>query len=91
MSKTIQSWLKKANRSERARLATIAGTQISYLFQLATGHRIASAETAGRLEKASEQLAKTSDLPVIRREDVCPACSVCPLAKAARKSQEDEE
>jgi formate dehydrogenase maturation protein FdhE len=64
----------------------LASTTVGYLFQLSVGHRIASAEIAGRIEKASEQIAKNSNLPVIKREKICPACASCPLAKAARES-----
>lgn len=92
MSKKLRNWLEHADPGQRERLATLARTSHGYLNQLAYGYRIASAEIAGRIEKATEGISKSNkhNLPAIRREDICPACKTCPWAKIARKIEKGE-
>jgi len=52
------------------------------LYQLAGGHRNASAERAQAIERETKLMAKASKgrLPVIYRTDLCEACRSCDFA-----------
>lgn len=79
----LKDWMARASTLEKHEMARLAQTSVAYLHQIATGHRKASAELAGRLEIASGILAdKTANvLPRLRRLDLCAACAVCPYAR----------
>ncbi len=62
----LKAWLNKATPIERQDVATNAKTSVAYLWQLAGGHRQASASLAERVEKAVQQV--TPDRPVGRME-----------------------
>ncbi|MCY1248114.1 hypothetical protein D9M71_88340 [compost metagenome] len=53
MSDQLRDWLAKASAEERERVALAAKTTVGHLWQLAGGHRKASAELAERLQDAS--------------------------------------
>ena len=64
----LSQWLKLATQEQRQRLAILAGTSVSYLYQLAGGHRtVPRADLAFRLEDAFTVLHKESKsrLPLI--------------------------
>lgn len=54
MNDHLREWLAKTPADERERVAQRAGTSVGHLWQLAGGHRKASAELAERLQDASE-------------------------------------
>lgn len=87
----MQRWIQQATIQERQRLADMAGTTTGHLMQIAGGYRTeGKASTtpalAAAIEKASSILAKANpELSVIPREELCPACKACSLAKKARK------
>jgi hypothetical protein len=56
MSTQVRDWLNSHTDAERSALATSACTSVGYLWQLAGGHRKASAELASRLIKSSKGL-----------------------------------
>lgn len=80
----LKEWLAHATDEQRMALARHACTSIAYLTQLASGHRRASAETAGRVEAAARLVVQEDDtaagLPMILRLDLCAACAACPYA-----------
>lgn len=80
--KKLKLWLASANAADKAWLARKAKTSLAYLRQIASGHRIASADIAGRIEDATTAKAQTCSLPVIRRGELAPACRECPYYKA---------
>ncbi|MCY3793847.1 MAG: hypothetical protein OXG51_05655 [Gammaproteobacteria bacterium] len=47
---TMTEFLKAASKRERAEVAERCGTSVSYLYQLAGGHRHASVHLAARIE-----------------------------------------
>lgn len=49
----LRDWLSKTSAEDRERIAKEAGTSVGHLWQLAGGHRKASAELAERLQDAS--------------------------------------
>ncbi|NVZ22662.1 transcriptional regulator [Pseudomonas costantinii] len=53
MSSQMHEWLKTAATSERNRVATLAGTSVGYLYQIAGGHRRASLELSKKLQIAT--------------------------------------
>jgi hypothetical protein len=54
MNDHLRDWLAKTPTAERERVALEAGTTVGHLWQLAGGHRKASAELGERLQDASE-------------------------------------
>lgn len=84
---TLKEWMQLATTAEQTRLATLAFTSRSYLYELASGNRIASAQVAGDIEKASKILRKSSKqrLPLLKRMDLCPACAACIYAPKCKK------
>jgi len=51
---TLSKYYKSLSRKERAKVAKLAGIGVDYLYQLSTGFRRASPDTAKRLEKATD-------------------------------------
>ena len=85
----MKLWMTAATTAEQSALARRARTSRAYLYQLAVGDRVASAELARRLELAAETLAaKNPALPSLGRESLCPACGRCEYAKAALTQRE---
>ncbi len=84
----LKEWMHLASPSDLETLADLADTTPGALRQLAGGYKTdgkprASAEMARRIEQASENMHPR--LPIIHREDLCPACAGCEFAKAYRK------
>lgn len=78
----MKTWMSAASTAEQTRLAKLAKTSRGYLYQLANGERVASAELAQRLEAAGRELrAKNPALPELLQREVCPACRGCPYAR----------
>ena len=79
---SIKAWMRAATAAERDLLAEKIGTSPGQLYQLAGGHRQASADMAGRIESATMEMAKASKgrLPRVYRTDVCEACRQCSYA-----------
>ncbi|WP_278441031.1 YdaS family helix-turn-helix protein [Pseudomonas oryzihabitans] len=53
MNEHLRTWLAKTPAEVRTAVAKAAGTSVGHLWQLAGGHRNASAELAERLQEAS--------------------------------------
>lgn len=82
-NRAMQAWLDTATAAQRRDLASRARTTVNNLFQIAGGHRGASAEMAIKLERANNRL--SAILPRLRREDLAPAsCGRCDFAKRCR-------
>lgn len=70
---TLQTWLENAAADERFDLASTAATTVNYLYQLAGGHRRASAELAIKIETAARAVrAKNGKLRTLRRVALAP-------------------
>ena len=88
----LQSWIAAASIPQRDRLVRLAKTTLGSLHQLAGAYRTngklrATPELAAAVEKAAFKISIADEsLPVIHREDLCPACGKCELAKIARSS-----
>jgi len=54
MNDHLRDWLASATNDRRQKVAAAAKTTVGHLWQLAGGHRKASAELAERLQDASE-------------------------------------
>jgi len=83
----LRAWLTKGSAEEKRTLATLSGISTAMLDQYAGEHRKPSATAARKIELASARMAKTHELPVIRRQDLCEACGRCEYAKAAAKKR----
>lgn len=79
----MKIWMAAATVEEQEMLAQSAGTSRGYLYQLAGGHRQASAELGAAIEAKTKAMAKASKgrLPVIYRTDIVPACRACIYAQ----------
>ena len=75
----MQQWLLAATPNQREALASNVGTAVNMLYQYAGGHRQASAERAGEIERTAAQMSKA--LPSLYRTDLCEACRRCPYAQ----------
>lgn len=86
-SNKMREWMAAATTAEQTALADAAGTSRMYLYHLSVGFRTASAELAGRIEKASKAVRKQSKgrLPVVTRTDLSPACAGCPYAAKCKR------
>lgn len=78
----MQVWMTAATPEEQTLLAVKAGTTRGHLYQLAGGHRQASAVMAGKIEAATAEMHKHSKgrLPKVVRTDLCEACRSCQYA-----------
>ena len=72
--KHLKKWLSETPRSAKERIALLAGTSVSYLYQIAAGDRDASAALAAEIEKAGGP----------DRTQVCKACSTCPYVRGCK-------
>jgi hypothetical protein len=74
--------LRSASASQRNSVTISAGTSVDYLYQLAGGSRVASAELAAKIEHAVADL-RRGDRTVaeVKRTDLCPACAACEYAQ----------
>lgn len=87
----LKVWLKMATAPERELLAKLAGTKLSYLYFLSNPDkdygRVASAELAGRIAAASDQVRSEGGpdakrrLPRLLRTDLSPVCQGCAFAR----------
>lgn len=79
-----KSWMKLSTAEEKRHVAVLAATSLQMLYQLASEHRHASSELAGRIESAIAAVNKRkreTPLPVVRRGDISEACSKCQFYK----------
>lgn len=79
MSNAMRQWLDQSTREQAEKLAKMAKTSLGTLRQIAGGYRTCgeartTPEMARNLEMASRKLKES---PLIRREDLCPACAQC--------------
>lgn len=79
----LSEWLCAATVDEVLLLARLAETSKAYLYQLANGTRIASAQTAANLEMAVRVVNNSlpREMPHVDRTSLCPACTKCPYAQ----------
>jgi len=57
----MREFLRASDKRERADVAVVCNDSVGYLYQLAGGHRFASAYMAMRLEEATRRVASRSD------------------------------
>lgn len=80
---SMKAWMSAATVDEQEVLAKRVGTTRGMLYQYAGGHRTASAERAGAIERATAEMHKASKgrLPRIYRTDLSEACLSCEYAQ----------
>lgn len=83
---TLVEWMRTATTDEHKRLAELSGLALGYIKQVSTGARNASADAAGRIVEAANEIRKKSKgrLPRLRRADICMACYFCPHCKRSK-------
>lgn len=83
----FQTWFQNSTVLERKTLMEKAKISPSSFYKLIKGERQPSAEVAGRLELALDEIEKGSKgrLPVVTRADLCTACANCPYAQKCLK------
>jgi hypothetical protein len=57
----LTNFLKAATKRERAAVAVACSGSVSYLYQIAGGHRFASPQLATEIEEKTRQIAAVSD------------------------------
>lgn len=79
----MKAWMAAATVDEQELLAKRVGTTRAMLFQYSGGHRQASAERAGAIERVTAEMHKASRgrLPLIYRTDISKACLQCEYAR----------
>ena len=79
----LKVWMSAATVDEQVLLAERTGTTRPMLYQYAGGHRQASAERGGAIERETRIMAKASKgrLPIVYRTDIVPACRACEFAQ----------
>ena len=83
----MKNWMSVATVDEQITLAARVGTTRGMLYQYAGGHRTASADRAGAIERATAEMHKASRgrLPKIYRTDLAEACLQCEYAQRCLK------
>jgi hypothetical protein len=78
----MRAWMAAATTDEQMTLALRVRTTRGQLYQLAGGHRQASADMAGRVESVTAEMHKASRgrLPLVFKTDLCAACRACQYA-----------
>jgi transcriptional regulator with XRE-family HTH domain len=76
----LKQWLAAASPAQKKRLAELANTSLAYISHIASGRRIASADTAQALVKAAKQI-KLPGVSALKVEMICPACRACDYVK----------
>ena len=86
---SMKAWMAAATVEEQETLAARVGTTRGMLYQYAGGHRTASAERAGAIERATAEMNKASKgrRPKIYRTDLSEACLSCEYAQRCLKGQ----
>lgn len=86
---SMKNWMSVATVDEQITLAARVGTTRGMLYQYAGGHRTASADRAGAIERATAEMHKASRgrLPKIYRTDLAEACLQCEYAQRCLKGQ----
>lgn len=79
----LKAWMSSATVDEQDTLASRANTSRGYLYQLAGGHRQASADLGAAIERETKVMARASKgrLPIVYRTDIVPACRACEFAQ----------
>lgn len=79
----LKAWMSSATVDEQSTLAKRAGTSRGYLYQLAGGHRQASADLGAVIERETRVMHRASKgrLPIVYRTDIVPACRACEFAQ----------
>jgi hypothetical protein len=79
----MKQWMAAATVEEQQLMAERVGTSRGYMYQIAGGHRQASAELGAAIERESKGMARASKgrLPVIYRTDIVAACRACDFAQ----------
>lgn len=68
----LAEWMRIASPDERDRLATLAGTSVNYLYQLAACRREPKVGLAFEIERATQEMhaETTGRLPVVTAQDI---------------------
>jgi hypothetical protein len=91
----MRVWLEAATREELDKLGSISKRTVATIRQIAGGYRTKGAarttpEVARDIELATIKMQRQG-LPIVRREDLCPACAKCEYMKAAKKEAKNGE
>lgn len=87
MTTPFALWMKTATAAQQKTLAQASGSSRSYFYQLAKGTRTAGAMRAKHIEQGIRAMRETErgvdglELPIVLRQDLCPACSCCEYMK----------
>jgi hypothetical protein len=80
----FKAWMQESTMDEKETVVAAADTSLPLLYQLASGHRKASADLASRVARGITLVGKKkrkTPLPVVLRGDLCETCSKCEYYK----------
>lgn len=74
----LAAWMRAATPDQRERLATLSGTSVNYLWQIATCRRMPNVALAVGIEDASKVLRAESKrkLPLVTAREIATMCAV---------------
>lgn len=87
----FKEWMVESTADEKSAAATLAGTSLNMLYQLASENRNASSELAGRIVSAIggvNSRARHKPLPAVGRGDLAAACCKCPYYNSCEEFKE---
>lgn len=76
----FKEWMQVSTMDEKETVVAAANTSLAMLYQLASGHRKASADLAGRIANGLALVGRKkrkTPLPVVLRGDLCETCAAC--------------
>lgn len=85
MNNLLKTWMQKANSAQWGKLAKIASTSITYLYQIASGKRKATPDMAARIEKAAEIMHHEERTGLLPRHLISKICSECHYVSKRKK------
>lgn len=89
----LKIWVRNAGTPYRDAMLDLAGTTLGMLRQWTSGRRMLSAESAGEIVNAMENLSTMfPDVPTpLNRGDLCSACAKCPHFKDSLMDVDDHK
>lgn len=90
MKNRMREWIEAATRNELTKLAKVSKRTVGTIRQIAGGYRTdgkaqVTPEVARDIEIATIKVQREG-LPIVRREDLCPACARCEYLKQVKQN-----
>lgn len=80
---TLKTWMAQATTAQQLELARRIDSSRGHLYHLSNGHRTASADFGGAVERETRAMADQG-LPIVTRGELVPACAACSYYKTCK-------